>query len=315
MRSLRVLITGGTGLLGKTLLEDRPGGMEVSATYHHHAPPPEWRSRFFPLDICDKTSVLDLWRTVRPEIVIHTASVGSVDEAELNPAWVRRVNVEGTRHVVEASRQAGAFLVHISSNAVFDGLNPPYKEDSVPSAVNLYGEIKSEAEAEVRENRLPHLIVRPILMYGWPFPGGRSNAVTRWLSQLEKEQTVEVAEDIISMPLWIKNCAETIWAGITQKRTGIVHVAGADRVNLFAFAQEMSRVFGCDERLLIPVPSAHITGLAPRPWETSFDTTQMSQEFGVRPIGLREGLTLMRQSRDVSVWPLEKSIPVSESTS
>lgn len=293
----RVLITGGTGLLGKALLETAPAGLEVDAAFHQNPPPFPWHGRFHPLEICDEASVNGLMKKVEPHVVIHAASIGSVDEAQRDPLQVKQVNVGGTRNLVQACRLSGSFLVLVSSNAVFDGTLPPYAEDSPLRAANRYGEIKIEAEAVLRESGIAGLIVRPILMYGWPFPNGRDNVVTRWLSHLEREETVEVAQDITSMPLSALDCAQTIWAGIGAHCTGIVHVAGADRVSLVTFAKETARVFGCDERLIVPVPSSRLRGLAPRPRDTSFVTTRMQRELGIRPLGIREGLTLMQRSR------------------
>lgn len=298
MKSPRVLITGGTGLLGKTLLEIAPADVDVFAIAHQNRPPVEWSTLFVSLDIRDEKSLVSLFDELRPEVVIHTASIGSVDEAERNPSAVRQVNVEGTQSIVRACDRCGAFLVHISSNAVFDGQKPPYAEDAPLGAVNRYGALKIEAENCVRQLG-PSLIFRPILMYGWPLPGGRDNVVIRWLADLEKGQAVEVADDVVSMPLWVLDCANAVWRAVARRKTGTYHVAGADRVSLAAFARTIARVFGCEERLVVPVPSAHFAMLAPRPRDTSFVTTKMERELGIRPVGIVEGLMRMKHARSV----------------
>ena len=299
MSEQRVLITGGTGLLGKTLLGTAPAGIQALATHHRLPPPKEWRERFRQLDVRQQPAVEELLAEVNPAVVIHTASIGSVDEAERDPDSVRLVNVEGTRNILRACGKIGAAVVCISSNAVFDGSSPPYLEDSPLRAVNRYGQIKIDAEQLVGSSGVPHLIVRPILMYGWPLEGGRENAVTRWLKNLEKGRPVEAAEEIISMPLWVGDCARTLWEGVLKERTGIVHVAGGDRVNLARFAQEVRSVFGCDPRLVRPVRSKELAGLAPRPRDTSFSIERLRREFGIEPAGIHEGLTLMRRCRVV----------------
>lgn len=293
MSERRLLITGGTGLLGKHLLESAPAGWEALGTRHKAPPPEEWSSRFHPLDVHDTGAVARLIAELRPEVVVHTASIGSVDEAERDPYSARLINVEGTAHVARACAKAGAFMIHISSNAVFDGTRPPYAEGSPLSAVNRYGRIKIEAEEEVREKAGAYLVLRPILMYGWPLAGGRENAVTRWLARLEQGGTVEAAQDITSMPLSARNCAEAVWAAARRRLTGTVHVAGADRVTLFQFARETARVFGFDPERVYPVPESRWAELAPRPKDTSFVTARMQQELGVRPVGISEGLTQM----------------------
>ena len=297
MSRRRILITGGTGLLGKALLETAPEELEVFATWHRTPPPAEWRSRFHPLELLEPRSVAGLYDAVRPDAVIHAASIGSVDQAERDPAGVQRVNVDGTQALGRACAERAARFVFISSNAVFDGRHPPYAEDAPVRAVNRYGALKIHAEAWVRDHCQAPLIIRPILMYGWPFPGGRDNAVTRWLDHLERGRAVEVAEDVYSQPLLAANCAEAIWAALRQDRSGTYHVGGADRVSLLELARAAARAFGCPEQLIRPVPSHHFRALAPRPADTSFITTKMAQELGVRPMGVREGLAVMQRTR------------------
>jgi len=293
----RILITGGTGLLGKALLETQPEGAKVLATAHQATPPAQWKSKFLPLELRDAQSVQTLFEAVRPDVVIHTASIGAVDEAERNPKAVQEVNVKGTRHIVEAAREASAFLVHISTNAVFDGKNPPYREGDERQAVNRYGAMKIEAEDIVQTSGLPHLILRPILLYGWPFPGGRGNVVTRWLEAFKAGGSIQVARDVASMPLHVADCAKTIWKAVEQRFAGILHAAGPDRITLVDFARLAAHTFGFSDDRIIPVSSAQLPVLAPRPKDTSFVTTQLTQTLKISPLSCKEGLRQMVQTQ------------------
>src|SRR2546422_1018982 len=89
-------------------------------------------------------------------------------------------NVIGTFNVLAACRRAGCRLVYVSTNAVFDGAAAPYREDDSVAPINKYGHLKVECERLVRETLGDAVIVRPILMYGWNHPTGRSNPAT-WL--------------------------------------------------------------------------------------------------------------------------------------
>lgn len=296
MRRTRVLITGGTGLLGKALLQTAGPEWEVWATFHRNPPPAEWRSRFHPLDLSDPGAVEPLFRETRPEIVIHAASIGSVDEAERDPEDVRRINLDGTLRIGQACLRTGARLLFISSNAVFDGKHPPYSEGDPVCPVNRYGALKADAERRLQQSGLRALIVRPILIYGWPFPGSRENAVTRWVASLEQGRSIRVARDIVSMPLWAPNGADAIWRAVRSGLSGILHVAGPDRVPLDEFARETARVFGLNPSLVVPVLNADLALPAKRPADTSFVTRRMREELRVEPVGIQEGLLRMFQT-------------------
>jgi dTDP-4-dehydrorhamnose reductase len=294
----RVLITGGTGLLGTALQRAVPGGMQVFSIYFPDRSFPVPLS--FPVrvaDVSDPKQMQSVFEWARPDVVIHTAAIGSVDFAEKNPEQTRIVNVGGTQVVAELCQKYKARLVYVSSNAVFDGRNPLYSESAPVSPINTYGRFKVEAENVVRECAIPWAIVRPIMMYGWPYPGERDNPVVWWVRSLEEGKSIKVVDNVFSKPLPAWSCAEVIWAVIQQERTGLFHAAGRDHVSLYQFALHTAEVFGLNSELITPVPDSYFPEIAPRPQDTSFDTTKMEVELGIQPIDIRAGLLQMNVSR------------------
>jgi dTDP-4-dehydrorhamnose reductase len=296
--SKRILITGGTGLLGQALLNSAPLDVELSGTYlPDKAPSIELACPFFPLDVRDNNQVENLFDQVKPDLVIHTASIGSVDYSEHHREESWAVNVGGTQNIGQACARHRAKLIFISSNAVFDGEHPFYAEDAPIHPINYYGQLKVEGEEWVKSSGLDYAIVRPILMYGWHLPIERGNWVTNWLRSLSQSQRVKVVDDVGTKPLYALNCAEVIWAVIAQKKTGVYHAAGADHITLDQFAQATAEVFGLDASLIDPVPSSYFPEIAPRPKDTSFDTTKMERELGVKPWSVRDGLRHMQRTQ------------------
>ncbi len=296
---MRILITGGTGLLGKSLLEEAPGTAGLTATgLSDPTPLLPARYRGFPLDVRDAAAVQWLVRHVEPTVVIHTASIGSVDYVQRHPDEARAVNVTGTAHIAAAAAAVGAYLVFISSNAVFDGTRAPYREEDPVCPVNIYGRLKVEAEQLVAAcTTIPTAIVRPILMYGWNHPTERVNPVTWVLRELPRGVTLPVVTDTYTNPLWAPSCAQVIWRIVERQATGVFHVAGRDRVNRYEFAVETAKVFGLDPRQLKPVTSAFFPEIAPRAPDTSYDTSKMTRVLGLQPVSLQEGLEAMRRTR------------------
>jgi dTDP-4-dehydrorhamnose reductase len=230
----------------------------------------------------------------RPDVVIHAAAIGSVDFAERNREETKKVNVGGTEVVIELCQIVKSRLIYISSNAVFDGRTPLYSETTPVNPINYYGQLKVDAENVVRKSGIPWAIVRPILMYGWPYPGERDNPVVWWVNSLKNSQPIKVVDNVLSKPLPAWSCADVLWALIQQNRTGIYHAAGRDHISLYRFALLTAEVFGLDASLITPVPDSYFPEIAPRPQDTSFDTTKMETELGVKTIGVRDGLLRMK---------------------
>jgi dTDP-4-dehydrorhamnose reductase len=294
---MRILITGVTGLLGVALQHSARTSDDLFGIYYP--------SRFLPFplgasvrmaNVSDASGMRAIFEWAKPDVVIHAAAIGSVDYAEQHREQTRAVNVGGTKVVSELCRDFKASLIYISSNAVFDGKTPLYSETDLVNPLNYYGQLKVDAENVVKASGVFHAIVRPILMYGWPYPNERGNLVTTWVNALRAAKPINVVENVYSKPLFAQSCAEAIWAVINQKRNGIFHVAGRDHVSLYEFAQTVAKTFDLDRNLVHPVPDSFFSELAPRPRDTSFDTTKMEHEMGILPLSLEDGLRWMKET-------------------
>jgi len=291
----RVLITGGTGLLGVAIQQSAPTDIQGFSVYFPKrslpAPLP------FPVrsaDVSDRKQMESVFEWAKPDVVIHTAAIGSVDFAERNREQTRKINIGGTEVVAALCEIFKSRLIYISSNAVFDGQSPFYSETAPVNPINYYGQLKVEAENIVRESSVPWGIVRPILMYGWPYPSERDNPVAWWVRLLGNGEPIKVVDNVFSKPLPSWSCAEIVWAVVRQHRTGIYHAAGRDHLSLYRFALEVAGVFDLDPGLISPVPDSYFPAIAPRPRDTSFDTSKMENELGMKPVGVRDGLLRMK---------------------
>lgn len=295
-----LLVTGGTGLLGKALAASVPPEVQAYWTHLRDLPASVASSRFTRLDVADRESVFRLFAELRPAAVVHAAAMGNVDFAEQNREAAWQVNVGATQNIVDACRDYGARLIYLSSNAVFDGDHPPYDEASPRHPVNSYGQLKVEAEDLVLASGLSWALVRPILMYGWPYPHGRDNPVTTWIRQLGAGQPVNAVDDRYWRPLYVGDCATLVWSLLQRQREGVFHIAGPERLTMEEFARETARVFHLEERLIQPVHSDFFPALAPRPVDTSFDLTKLQREVGLQTLAPAVALRAMQASREAA---------------
>ena len=292
-RRQTVLITGGTGLLGQALCATVPAGWFIVSTHLRSYTVGAPGALEMTVDVRSRSALEQLFAEHRFDAVVHAAGIASVDYSERHVEESTASNLGGTRNIVDLCAASGARLVYVSTNAVFDGSNAPYRESDPVNPINAYGRIKLACERLVEEALDRPVIARPILMYGWPHAMGRANPVTWVIDALERGETIHVVDDVYENPLHNTCAALAIWAIVNSDITGVVHLAGRDVVSRYDLARMVAQAFELDQSRIRAVPSAFFPDIAPRPSNTSLVTTRMESELGVPASALEEGLRLM----------------------
>jgi dTDP-4-dehydrorhamnose reductase len=156
----------------------------------------------YQLDVSDSIRLLETLERIEPDAIIHTAAQGGVDTVEGKSDQYRQLNVGVSGLLAAFSRARGIQYVFVSSNAVFGDEGRIYRDNSPHSPVNDYGRLKSEAEDAVMSTNLEALIVRPILMFGWPYTGRRLNPVVGWIKSLTAGRPISVVERMCVRSRW-----------------------------------------------------------------------------------------------------------------
>ncbi len=298
MNNLKVLITGGTGLLGRSLVDIFKREHEIVATYvGRYAVANERNVQYINLDVQNIDGYEKLFAEFRSDVVIHTASIGSPDYAEKNKDITWKINVGGTKTILSLCEQYGSKFIYISSNGIYDGQHAPYGEDDVESPVNFYGEIKLEGEKVTAASKVISAIIRPNILYGWHHPSERSNIVTLALDKIASNEKFMAYDDVYVMPLFVRECAHAIRKIIQMERYETFNIAGRDRVSIYELIKKAAQVFGFDDKLVLPVGQDYFNSLVPRPKDTSYRTDKMEKVLLTSPILIEEGLSMMKKER------------------
>lgn len=294
---MKILFTGITGLLGNYFLEKRREKYSIVGTYSNNKV--DYKGvGLIKLDVRDKKKVLELINKIRPQVVVHAASIGNVDYCETHPQEAFEVNVEGTRNVLEGCESIGAKIIFISSNAVYDGGHAPYDEKSPTNPLDVYGKTKSEAEKIVMASGVTYLIIRLMTMYGWQPTGARINPATWVIEQLENNKQIKVVNDIYNNHLFAGVAADFIWkAIISKKKNEIYNLAGRDCISRYEFALKVAEIFDLPSSLISPVKSSFFKSIAPRPKNTCFNTSKINNLLKIEPISVTEGLKEMKNGK------------------
>jgi len=264
-----ILVTGAGGLLGRTL------GPRLARL----APAPEALrlTDLEDLDVTDPSAVAAAVRGLRPRTVFHLAAWTDVDGAERHADRVRRLNVEAAAHVARAAAEAGARVVHLSTDFIFDGRKAgPYVEDDPPAPLGVYARSKAESEARVRSAApASHLVVRTAWLYG----AGRRNFVDTVLAAARRGGPLRVVTDQVGCPTWSEDLAEALLALVAAGATGTFHACGRGEASRWDLADEAVRAAG----LAVPVERCRTRDLppaAPRPGRVVLATGKLARAVG-----------------------------------
>lgn len=220
---MRLFITGGSGLLGSRIANIAVSRKcEVYSGYNEHAVIMGTPIR---LDVCNREQVSQAFKKARPEAVVHAAAMSNVDKCEDEKELAWRVNVEGTKNIVECSEAHEAFLLYVSTDYVFSGKKGMYKEADEPDPINYYGQTKREAERIVADSTAEWCIARPSVIYGSTPAAGKENFALWVIKKIEDREPIKVIRDQWVSPTLNTNLAEMILEVVDRNLVGIHHLA------------------------------------------------------------------------------------------
>ena len=273
MRTMRILITGGEGQLGRAL-QRCLSGYDVVALSHHQ------------LDVADAAAFDSSVAAHTPNIVIHTAALTDTMRCEREPQLANAINGTGAENAAKACANNAAKLVAISTNEVFDGAtDEAYLESDAPNPVSAYGRSKLLGErcarAIVRENAI---VVRTSWLYG----DGANNYVAKVLGAARSGRPLRFATDEIASPTCTADLADAIRELIERDAlAGIYHLTNSGEASRYEWAREIVRLAAIDSDIT-PVTTEELRaggydGPTKPPYSTLANTRATSLGITLRP--------------------------------
>jgi dTDP-4-dehydrorhamnose reductase len=236
---MRVVITGHNGQLGRQLMlafaEHELLGLDV------------------PCDDIADPGVIGCITGFRPELVVHAAAYTDVDGCEKDPDLAFRVNAFGTQNIALACQRAGAAMLHVSTNEVFDGARrEAYREWDAANPLSVYAASKAAGEYLVTRLLQRFYIVRVAWLFG---PGG-NNFVTKIIAAAEKNGSLRVAADEFGNPTCAVDAAAAMARLAETGHFGTYHLTNAGFCSRYEFAREIMRLAGRPDIPITPILSA-----------------------------------------------------------
>lgn len=279
----RILITGGSGLLGSSLVALAPSGYEVFATYRTNIPK---GVRPIKIEMKDSSLLRKTIETIRPKFVIHTSAATDIEWCEVHADETYSINVVSTDVLASASKSIGAKFIYISTDSVFDGTKGWYKEDDKSNPLNVYSKTKLEGERMAAKYD-DALIIRTTF-YGFSPFSTKESFVPKVVRKLRQNISVKAATDVINNPLIVSKLSELIYDLSEREISGIYHIASSNVMSNYDSAIRIASIFGLDKYLIqkttLKELSAELKWKAKRPLNTSLNPEKASRIIGIPSI-------------------------------
>jgi dTDP-4-dehydrorhamnose reductase len=297
---VRIFITGISGFFGLNAALSWAGRHEVWGSYLSH-PVCLPMNRALHLNLVDVYAVNKILTDVSPDVVIHAAAMTDVDACERNPEYAQHLNVIATDSVARAAKAIGARLIYLSTDQLFDGTQEWHSESDMPAPLNIYGKTKRAGEQAVLENVPNGLVVRTNF-FGWGPP--HKPSLTGWaLARLRNASVVRGFSDVFFSPILVNDLLDRIEALIAHPSSGLLHIAGADRLSKYGFIAELARTFSLPADIVQSIQVQDIGLTAPRPRNMSLTSTKFSRHSHIAAPAVKDGLARLRNLERTG-WPV-----------
>ncbi|MEA4811373.1 MAG: SDR family oxidoreductase [Anaerolineaceae bacterium] len=295
----KILITGASGLLGLNLgIYAQRQGFEVCGwTKSNPLINAPFTTQEF--DLTDIKAIRPRLETLVPDYVIHTAALASIEDCEKNPELAYKLNAEVPGELAWSLKGMGIPMIHISTDAVFDGTKGDYTENDMPNPINTYAHSKLKGEDNVQSEYKEAIIAR-VVFYGWSLNGRRSLAEF-FYNRLKQEETASGFTNMTFTPLYVEHLANLLLKALEHELHGVYHFFGNQSVSKYAFGVSLAREFGFDETLISPIAVEDSELTVRRSLNLSMNTNKLQAALSCKLPGITEGLQALHLADDMGL--------------
>lgn len=300
----KILVFGSGGLVGfkiSNLIID--SGHEFFGTYNLRNPG-FGDEKIIKLDVREYDKVKKLIENIKPDIIVNSCSLTSVDYCEKHEDEAFKLNVEFVSQLFSVCKNYNIKLVQLSTDSVFNGTKTiPYVEEDQPNPINVYGKTKYESEKIILQNP-NHLVVRASVLYGW-LPKFLAKCETssmkptnfgQWLiQQLQNEKEIRIITDEISSPIIADDFAKAILHLSVNNFCGLYHLAPDIIINRYEFSCKIAEKLSLNKNLIIPVKNKELGRDVTTGFNKCMNSQKTRKQTGFSFMNLDESVNMLKR--------------------
>jgi dTDP-4-dehydrorhamnose reductase len=273
-KTLNLLVTGASGLLGRAVMNElkEQTTLSVTGTAFRRAKEPMMK-----LDLTNCNALKEMIRMIKPGIIIHAAAERRPDVSQRDPDYTRELNVTATRCLATAANEIGAWVVYMSTDYVFDGAAPPYAPGSKTNPLNFYGKSKLDGERALWDSTSSACVLRVPVLYG-AVESLDESPITVIAKDILKGVPQKIDNWAIRYPTLVDDVAFVIRQIIEYRMKyhefgGTYHWSADEPYTKYGMAKIMAPIVGAAEDKILaedtPPPGA------PRPKDSHLDCSEL----------------------------------------
>lgn len=289
---MRLLVTGASGLLGLNLALEASRDHDVFGSVNRN------QLKNAPFDVIHSDLTQDgslelLFEISRPDWVINCAALANLEACEAQPDLAEKLNIELPEKLAQIVAKGGARMVHISTDAVFDGIKGNYTETDQANPLSKYAVTKLHGEQAVISAN-PDAIIARVNLFGWSLSGKRSLA--EWfVNNLSAEREIQGFTDVYFCPLLANDLGKILLEMFVKGLEGIYHVVSSECSSKYDFGIKIAELFGYDTSLIRPVSLADSNLIAERSLNLTMNPDKLRKALGAPSPSLEIGLAQFHQ--------------------
>jgi dTDP-4-dehydrorhamnose reductase len=284
---MRILVTGASGLLGVNLTLEAADQHTVFGQVNNNLIASDAFS-VLKTDLLEPGAVKSLLDETQPEWVVHCAAMANLESCEKDPVTAWNMNTKVPQILALECQKGGARLLHVSTDAVFDGLTGNYSEADFPNPLSTYAKTKYQAEIAVAQAD-PNAIIARVNLFGWSLSRRRSLAEF-FFNNLSNGNPVMGFTDVYFCPLLVNDLAHIFLRMLGAGLKGLYHVLSVDAMSKYEFGVAIAQRFGFDPGLIKPA-SVNQSGLgAARSPNLTLQVDKLIRDLGQTPPTISTGI-------------------------
>ena len=283
---MKVLVLGGSGLIGKSLLKLNNNKLDIVATYNTNQINME---EVLSVKCSLPTDFNKLENTIiseKPNVIVNTMGYSNIDFCEINKEETHQLHVKITEKIAKLATTYNIKTIFLSSDYVFNGKKGNYVESDLPNPINYYGKTKLEAEKIILKQP-QNVVFRTSVIYDWDFRVRFFNYV---VDNLKNQREIEATYDVFNSVTLVDSLIQSIFLAIKKDVSGLFHVVDSTCVNRFEFAKCIAEIFKLDKKLIKKKSIDDIDVIAKRPKNACLNNSKAKKELGMEFRTLEKGI-------------------------